>query len=180
MTKVRGKTWLTLSQLGESAESKFFLLLSSQSLSSSHLLPAAQIHLVPALTVTMGMGWIPHAPHSSMLPTAIHWIGQQAHGYLTMNINSHASGIQDFHKHSGHRNLLQHMPGQYAPDPEALVLPAVLFTATASLPLPCSRRMVQGHRGREQAAVQSHSQHQSISLVPACKRALHVGQLKRN
>lgn len=31
MTKIRGKTWLTLSLLGESAQNNFFLLLSSQS-----------------------------------------------------------------------------------------------------------------------------------------------------
>lgn len=63
----------------------------------------------------------------------------------------------------------KHMLGQYAPDLETVVLPAVLLTAAASLPLHCSRPTVQGHRGREPATAESHSQGQSVLLVPACK-----------
>lgn len=83
------------------------------------------------------MGWTPYAPHSSTLQTPIDQTGQRAHGDLAMNIHSHAFGIQDFYKLSGLRNLLQHVPGQYALDPEAIVLPAVLLTAAASLLLHC-------------------------------------------
>lgn len=63
-----------------------------------------QLPLVLVLTLTMHMGWILYAPHSSTLQTPIHQTGQRAHGDLTMNVHSHAFGIQDFYKRSGHRN----------------------------------------------------------------------------
>lgn len=65
------------------------------------------------------------------------------------------------------RNLLQHSV-------EQTQRPLCYNTCSAAAPLLLPT--LWGHRGKELAAAQNHSQGQSISLVPGSKRALYVGQ----
>lgn len=172
MTKVKGKICLTLSQLGKISCEQLLsapvfsepLLLSPTVCSTSPV----QLRLVLALTLTMCMGWIPYAPHSSTLPTATHRPGQPAYGNLTVNIHSPVLGTQDFQKCSGTCS------SAHWGSVEQMQRPLCYNTCRAVAPLPLPT--VWGHRVKELVVAQSHSQGQSISLVPGSKRALYVGQ----